>query len=222
MEKAAGSSPPKPDSDIFSHPPLKLFLPLNATYFLSFYSPIIVATSITSLSFMFQNFKGLIYLGYLIGCCLLRNYVYMISGAKTTSDENNGTDSICTSVQYSKYGNMSFSSFVFAFTIMYLSFPMFTSGSPNFWVFSSLLVYFFVDIFIKIYNGCVVKYGDLLLNILLGLASSALIITLMYAGGSSKYLFFNEISSNKEMCSQPKNQTFKCAVYKNGELVGSV
>jgi hypothetical protein len=45
--------------------PLKLFQPMNIIVFLSFYSPIIVATSITSLSFIFQNFKGLIYLGFL-------------------------------------------------------------------------------------------------------------------------------------------------------------
>jgi hypothetical protein len=44
----------------------------------------------------------------------------------------------------------------------------------------------------------------------------------MYASGSGKFLFFNEISSNKEVCYQPKNQTFKCSVYKNGEAVGNI
>ena len=99
---------------------------------------------------------------------------------------------------------------------------MFSNGAPNFWVFSVLLVYFFLDLFIKIYKNCIVKMGDLFLNILLGLASSALIVSLMYAGGSGKYLFFNEVSSNKEICSQPKKQTFKCSLYKNGELVGNI
>ena len=64
--------------------------------------------------------------------------------------------------------------------------------------------------------------GDLFLNVLLGLSSSALFVTLMYAGGSGKYMFFNEVSSTKEMCSQPKKQTFKCSLYKDGSLVGSV
>jgi hypothetical protein len=99
---------------------------------------------------------------------------------------------------------------------------MFSNGAPNFWVFSSLIVYFLIDVFIKLYKKCLVKMGDLLLNILLGFASSALIVTLMYAGGSSKYLFFNEVASNKEVCYKPDNQTFKCAVYKNGELVGDL
>ena len=170
------------------------------------------------MSFMFQNFKGFIYLGFLIGCCVVRNYVYMMSGSAPIVNDS----TVCTSVQYSKYGNPTFSAFVFAFTLMYLSMPMFSNGAPNFWVFSVLLVYFFLDLFIKIYKKCVISTGDLFLNVLLGLASSALIVTAMYAGGSGKYLFFNEVSSDKQVCYQPKKQTFKCNVFKNGELIGSV
>ena len=56
----------------------------------------------------------------------------------------------------------------------------------------------------------------------MGLSSSALIVTLMYVGGSGKYLFFNEVSSNKDICYQPTEQTFKCEVYRDGTLVGSL
>ena len=198
--------------------PLQLFQPMNLVVFLSFFSPIILATGITSLSFIFQNFKGLIYLGFLIGCCFVRNYVYMISGASHIVNDK----TICTSIQYSKYGNPTFSAFVFAFTIMYLSFPMFSNGSINYWVFISLIAYFFLDMFIKIYKNCIIKTGDLFLNVLLGLASSALIVTLMYAGGSGKYLFFNEVSSDKAMCYQPSKQTFKCSLFKDGTLVSEL
>ena len=198
--------------------PLQLFQPMNIVVFLSFFSPIILAVSITSMSFMFQNFKGLIYLGFLIAACVVRNYVYMVAGGTPIINDK----TICTSVQYSKYGNPTFSAFVFAFTIMYLSLPMFSNGGPNFWVFISLIAYFFIDMFIKLYKKCVIQMGDLFLNVLLGLSSSALIITLMYSGGSGKYLFFNEISSNKDICYQPKEQTFKCLMYKNGTLIGNV
>lgn len=198
--------------------PLQLFQPMNIVVFLSFFSPIILATSITGMSFVFQNFKGLIYLGFLIGCCVVRNYVYMMAGANPIV--NDGT--ICTSIQYSKYGNPTFSAFVFAFTIMYLSIPMFSNGSVNYFVFVSLLIYFFTDIFIKIYKKCVIQTGDLFLNVLLGTASAALIVTLMYTGGSGKYLFFNEVSSNKEMCYQPSKQTFRCSLFKDGTLISEL
>jgi hypothetical protein len=197
--------------------PLQLFQPFNAIIYFSFFSPIILATSITSLSFIFQNFKGLIYLGFLIGCCIVRNYVYMITGGSPIVNDK----TICTSIQYSKYGNPTFSAFVFAFTIMYLSLPMFSNSAPNFWVFISLVAYFFIDMFIKLYKKCVVSIGDLILNVLLGLSSAALIVTLMYAGGSGEHLFFNEVSSNKDICYQPSKQSFKCEVFKNGELLSS-
>jgi hypothetical protein len=198
--------------------PLLIYQPFNIIVFLSFYSPIILAMCMIYLSFVSQNFKGFIYLGFLIGVCVVRNFVYMLNGSKT--NVNDGT--ICTSVQYSAYGNPTFSAFVFAFTIMYLSLPMFSNGAPNFWVFFGLLVYFFIDLFIKIYKKCTIQTTDLILNILMGLTSSAIIVVLMYAGGSGKYLFFNEVSSNKEICSQPKTQTFRCDVYKDGTLVGNI
>ena len=198
--------------------PLQLFQPMNIIIFLSFFSPIILAVSITSLSFIFQNFKGLIYLGFLIAACVVRNYVYMMSGSQPAV--NDGT--ICTSIQYGNYGNSTFSAFVFAFTIMYLSFPMFTNDMPNLWIFITLIICFCIDMFIKFYKNCIPSKGDLFLNVLLGLSSAALIVTLMYSGGSGKYLFFNEVSSNKEICYQPKEQTFKCQVFKDGTLVGNI
>ena len=199
--------------------PLQIFQPFTALIWLTFFSPIILATGITSLSFIFQNFKGLIYLGFLIGVCVVRNYIYMMNGSEPVINDK----TICTSIQYSKYGNPTFSAFVFSFTIMYLSLPMFSNGAPNFWIFISLISYFLMDIFIKIYKKCVIKMSDLFLNVLLGLASAALIVTLMYSGGSGKYLFFNEVSSNKDICYQPKEQTFKCSVFNNnGELISNI
>ncbi len=198
--------------------PLQLFQPMNLAIFLAFFSPIILASGVSSMSFIFQNFKGLIYLGFLIGCCFVRSFVYMMSGSQPIVNDR----TICTSIQYSKYGNATFSAFVFAFTIMYLSFPMFSNGYVNYWVFISLVAYFFMDMFIKIYKNCVIKMSELFLNVLLGAASAAMIVTLMYAGGSGQYLFFNEMSSDKEMCYQPSKQTFKCNLMKNGEIISEI
>ena len=198
--------------------PLQLFQPMQFVVFLTFFSPIILAVSITSLSFMFQNFKGLIYLGFLLAVCIVRNYIYMLSGSPPIVNDR----TICNSVQYSKYGNPTFSAFVFAFTIMYLSMPMFSNGAANLWVFVSLVAYACVDIFIKVYKNCIPKMSDLFLNVLMGLVSGAAIVSLMYIGGSGKYLFFNEVSSNKDICYQPKEQTFKCNLFRNGEMVGSI
>jgi hypothetical protein len=198
-----------------SNTPLILFQPFNIVVFLSFFSPVIVAVSMVSISFISKNFKGFIFLGFLLGVCLLRNYSYSLSG----STPNVYSSGICNAVQFSKYGNASFSAFVFAFTMMYLFLPMFINGETNFWVISVLITYFVMDISIKTMKKCITNMSDLFLNVLTGMASSALIVLLMYSGGSSKYLFYNEMVSNSETCSMPSKQTFKCQVYKNGELV---
>ena len=201
-----------------SNTPLILFQPFNIIVFLSFFSPIIIAFSMLSMSFIFQNFKGFIFLGFLLGFTIIRTYIYSLNGYDPIKDDH----TICNSIQYTKYGNSAFSSFVFAFTMMYLFLPMFTNGGVNFWIVSSLLSYFFIDLFIKTYKKCIGSMSDLFLNILMGLASGATIVMLMYSGGSGNFLFYNETTTNNgQVCSMPSKQTFKCQVYKNGELVSS-
>lgn len=201
-----------------SNTPLLLFQPFNLVVFLAFYSPIVLSVIMLSLSFVFQNFKGFIFIAMLLAVSLARHYFYKFNGAQTLVPD--GT--ICTSIQFTEYGNAAFSAFVFAFTIMYVTMPMIFNGDYNFYVLVGLLTYFFADVLIKVTKKCTIQMNELFLNALSGLTAAALFVWLMYTGGSSKYLFFNEMSSNKEVCSMPKKQTFKCQVYKDGTLVGSI
>lgn len=197
---------------------LQFFNPFTMFVWLSWYSPIIIAFIVVFLSLIFQNFKGFLYLAFLILCCVIREWVYKSSGSTPFQYNSNN---VCTSVQYSNYGNPTFSAFVFAFTFMYLGLPMFSTTDINWWIIGPLIVYWLLDIFMKLYKNCV-SNGDLFINILLGAASSAAIVTGMYYGGAGKYLIFNEISSTKEMCYQPSEQTFRCQVFKDGTLIGNV
>lgn len=184
-------------------------------------APLLLSASIVSLSFLFQNFKGFVFLGFLLAAAFLREF--MLSQTLPSQDV---VPAVCNAVQFSVYGNTTFSLFVFAFTLMYLCLPMFIGGSVNWFVFAGLLVYLGIDMGVKTAQQCIQwsRRGTLanLGDVLMGLGLSAMIVSAMYAGGSQQYLFFNETSSNKETCSMPKKQTFKCQVYKNGELVGNV
>jgi hypothetical protein len=194
--------------------------PLNLLFFMSFFSPIILVILITSMSFLFQNWKGIIYLGFVLAVVIVRRYILEYTGAKQLVPD--GT--ICTAVQFSKYGNITLSLFIFAFTLMYLCIPMFYNSSVNWIVFSSLLFYIFVDIGIKFFENCLSfeKNGSIILmDLLAGMSLGVLITSIMSITNNQKYLFFNEVQSNKEVCSMPKKQSFKCALYKNGELVTS-
>ena len=193
--------------------------PTNLIYFMVFYAPVILAITIVSMSFMFQNFKGFIYLGFLIGFCLLREGIYMIPGVNATPFASDNT--ICTMVKYSNYANNGFSIFAAAFTFMYMCLPMFIYNDINVLVVGGMILYIFIIIMTLLSKKCLKDYSDVLLQLITGLISGSIAPILLWIGGSSQYLFFNEISSNKEVCSMPKKQTFKCNVYKNGELIGN-
>ena len=84
-----------------------------------------------------------------------------------------------------------------------------------------LSMYFVIDTFVKQRSGCV-DLSNVFVNVIVGFALSATLVCVMInSPGLSNLLFFNDYSSNKEICTMPKKQTFKCAVYKNGELIGS-
>jgi hypothetical protein len=101
---------------------------------------------------------------------------------------------------------------------------MFIHNAVNWILFTTFLFYIAFDIGIKYKQKCI-QFGkngaQLVFDMVLGMLVAGLFIGAMYSGGSGKYLFFNEAVSNSEQCSMPKKQTFRCSVYKNGELITS-
>ena len=210
-------SPKIPDA------PLLFFQPFNMLVFFAFYSPFVIGIVTVSLSFLFQNFKGLIYLLFLIFASTIRGYAIGLKGGNVMNGSNRETADICTSIQFTRHGNQTYSCFVFAITIMYMVIPMFANDEVNFFVFVGLLVYGIFDISIRMYTKCIDSdlYKNILYDVLSGAFISTVFITSVMYSGNSRFLFFNETSSSKEVCTKPSSETFKCSVYKNGELLGS-
>jgi len=196
---------------------LKIGQPFNLTVFLTFFSPIIVAIIILSMSFIFQNFKGFGYLIWLIVFSWLRNFGYELTGAKPYEQKGD----LCTMIEYSKYANSGFSIFFIAFSLVYVCAPMFVNKEINYWILSPFLFYLFLDISMRYSMKCITQVTDILLNLLIGLSCGISAIITMYTVNLSNCLFFNETSSTKDICSMPTKQTFRCNVYKGGELIGS-
>jgi hypothetical protein len=194
----------------------------NVMVFLSFLIPFIMVISILSLSFIFQNFKSLIFLAFLVAASGFRELLYSQYQNFFKMYENDGT--LCTAIRFSKYSNKSFSFFTTFFTFIYVCMPMFVYNTINWLVVVGFLFVVVIDFSIKIIK-CVSKedYTELFVDSLYGTCIASIIILGMTSStASSKFLFFNEVNSNKQMCSMPKNQTFKCSVYKNGEIIGSI
>ena len=192
----------------------------NTLVYLSFFAPFVLTLYVVLLGVLFQNTKGFIYLGFLLGASLLRELLLYLFNPQMFPKSSNNNDNICDLVQYSQYGNNTFSCFIYAFTLLYICIPMFIKNIAINWLLVSTMLFFmFLDIGVKLYKGCIKNNVQMFIDILMGGGIASLITSLMVVGGSSAYLFFNETSSNKEVCNMPKKQTFKCAVYKNGELV---
>jgi hypothetical protein len=198
---------------------LDFFSPMSIVVWFTVFSPIIISLSILLLSLVFQNLKGLLYLGLLLLCSFLRSTGYKLSGSQPFESDTGAAD--CKRVKYNNYGNNAFSTFVFAFTFMYICLPMFTSGYINYWIVAPFLVYWFLDICMKVWRRCASAI-DLFGNALLGAACSSMFVTAMNSFGVGDWLLFNETSSNKDICYQPNEQTFKCKVFKDGTLVGTI
>jgi hypothetical protein len=202
--------------------PLNLFYPYNIVILLTFYSPLIVSIMILSMTFTSQNWKGIICLAFIIGSVLIRDFTMWITGLGKKTNVNENRTQICDVTRFSIYGPNGVSVFVLSFVLAYIAFPMFYNKDFNYLILGMLLVYLMMDIFVRYMQHCFDSpMTDILINALSGITLGIVWPSLLYMGGSSKYLFFNEISSSKEVCSMPKKQQFKCSVYKNGELVAS-
>lgn len=208
----------KTNSEGGSNTPLLITQPYNLITFLSYFSPIILVTIVVSSSFFYQNMKGFFYLLFLIFFAGFRGFMLKMFG----SDKNK--DNRCGFVQYGSYGNATFTTFVFAFTMMYLFLPMYQNNGTNWVIVLVLIFYICLDIGIKLLQGCLQiqnNMQDIIGDFLSGSLLGAVAVAGMYLSGAGQNLFFVDNTQNGTTCSMPKKQTFKCNVFRNGELISS-
>lgn len=119
------------------------------------------------------------------------------------------------------YNNFNFPSPSAAFimyTIFYISAPMQAHNNWNIWLLVTLCILFGFDAITKINFNCVSGKGILVGSLIGGLFGILWYYVIKTAGGV-KLLYYNFVGSNNVYCSKPKEQTFKCSVYKNGQLI---
>lgn len=198
--------------------------PLDIFYFLVFYSPLFISLFIFSSGFVYQNFKGILYLFFLIVIVAIRSFYLKNS---TQSDEYKlweaQLNSTCNTAKFTKYGHPGFNLFVIAFSFMYVCLPMMINKDINYLVFGVFTLCLGADIGIRYVRfNCLKDVKQVLSNISTGALFGTLVVLTMYTMGISQYLFFNELSSNNEICKAQSKQKFKCTVSNNGQVVGTV
>jgi hypothetical protein len=199
--------------------------PLNIFYLFVFYSPLIISSIIFSSIFVYQNFKGAFYLFFLIVAVTIRSF-YLKNSKQ--SDEYKLWEAqlnpTCNKYgKFTEYGHPGFNLFVIAFSFMYVCLPMMINKDINYLVFGVFSLFLGADIGVKYLRfNCLKDVKQILSNISMGALFGTLIVLIFYSLGLSQHLFFNELSSNNELCKVQSKQKFKCTVSNNGQVVGTV
>lgn len=179
-------------------------------------SSTIIVVLFTSLTFIYQNFTGIVYLGFLLAAMVIRGlFIWGFDiGAGEVQNVRDSSDKPIKCIQ--PYGfNVGFSTFVFMFTFFYAFIPMFVYDDINIPLLIVYIVYFIIDLGFKTnkYLNCSNLQMNLIANFVGGASIGAIFSTSMLKL-SSEFLFFNELSTSKEICSVKKEQAFKCKVNK--------
>jgi hypothetical protein len=191
----------------------------NVLQFFSFISPTLLVFFMFMTSLFNQNLKGIVYISGLLICSIL-NIIFMnIIGSGR--DENEAFScSLFDIPMVSQFNSPYPSCMIIAFTIAYLALPMKYNKQMNYVVLAFLMSLLVVDMLTKVQNKCTTYPGSMM-GALVGFIFGTIWYIIFHGLGFDSLLYFDELRSNNVICSRPTKQTFKCSVYKNGELISS-
>ena len=115
----------------------------------------------------------------------------------------------------------SYNSVVIAFTIAYLVGPMMMNNSINYLLIIFLFMILVIDSSARITNNCTNGIG-VAFGVMLGMILGGFYVMLLDSAGYNNLLYNDDFVSNKVACTKPTKQQFKCAVYRNGELLRNI
>jgi hypothetical protein len=166
-----------------------------------------------------QNLKGLVFIAGVLICSII-NVMFMNLIGSGRDETEAYSCSLFDIPMVSQFNSPYPTCLIIAFTIAYLILPMKYNNQMNYGVLVFLLGLLAIDVLTKIQNKCTSISGAIL-GALVGFLFGAVWYILFHAMGFDSLLYFDELRSDNVICSRPTKQTFKCSVYKNGELISS-
>jgi hypothetical protein len=195
----------------------------------SLYSPVITMISILIFSvFSSALNKGLFYIATIFFITAIRIlFLSMFAPGYGAPSAN----PICETGKIMPFTGRTYSTFLMVYTLCYFVTPMFIltkmndENMVNYYVIAFFAAYIIFDIMMKsslpFAMGCIDfgigLAGDILVGILFGVMMSLL----LFYSDKISLMFINELNSNKEVCSVPSKQMFRCSVFKDGQIIGS-
>ena len=203
---------------------------MNIFSSLSFYSPIIICVSIVVFSMFTSTIeKAFVFFIWIFIITFIR--IILFKGINSNKDYEMPQICLTGLSQLFIPKDITYSTYILTFAMMYFIVPMIMISVQkhinviNYGVLSFFIAYIALDLFIKNSLSCIpglfstLVIGDIVSGLFLGAVVSGLI---MYGSNLKAYLYINEINNNKEVCSMPSKQQFKCKMYRDGTLVGDI
>jgi hypothetical protein len=199
---------------------------------LSFYSQIIICVSIVVFSMFTATMeKAFVFFVWIFIITFIR--IITFKGLSYDKEPVADIPSVCLTGLSELFipRDVTYSTYILTFTMMYFITPMVMISAQNkinainYSVLGFFIAYIILDLFIKITLSCIPGFvsklviGNILSGLFLGGVISGLI---MYGSNLKSYLYINEVNTNKEVCTMPSKQQFKCRVFKDGTLIGNL
>jgi len=191
----------------------------NILELISLISPFLLGFFLVLSSLFNQNLKGFVYLAGILIAVVIN--IFLMNQIASPKIEGRALSCDFIGLPFmEQFNSPAPSSLFIAFTIAYLVLPMKYNNQMNYVILASLLCLLAIDGITKVNKKCTTT-GGTVLGTLVGLVLGATWYTLFHMSGYDSLLYFDELQSNRVVCSRPAKQSFKCSVYKNGELISS-
>ena len=191
----------------------------NILELISLISPFLLGFFLVLSSLFNQNLKGFVYLAGILIAVVIN--IFLMNQIASPKIEGRALSCDFIGLPFmEQFNSPAPSSLFIAFTIAYLVLPMTYNNQMNYVILAALLSLLAIDGITKVNKKCTTT-GGTVLGTLVGLVLGATWYTLFHMSGYDSLLYFDELQSNRVVCSRPAKQSFKCSVYKNGELISS-
>lgn len=205
---------------------------MNIISSLSFYAPIIICVSIITFSMFTATMeKAMVFFVWIFIITFIR--IIILKGLSSDKTPTIQLPQKCLTGLTEIFipQDVTYSTYILTFTMMYFIMPMIMVSKQNninvinYGVLSFFIAYIALDLFIKNSLECIPGFLSSIVigNVLSGLFLGGVIAgVVMYGSNLKSYLYINEVNTNKEVCTMPSKQQFKCRVYKDGTLIGNL
>jgi hypothetical protein len=192
----------------------------NLFQFFGAISPLLLTTCLVLISCFNQDVKGFVYLGGILIAGLINVVLQNTLKVKPKLPIQPSCNMIEFPFNLNEYDTPSFNTMWLSFTLFYLLMPMVYISSINIGIVLFVSALLTIDAVTKFIRGCT-QLSGIGLGFIVGGLLGLLWFILMYSSGNKNLLYFNLESSDNVMCSRPSKQTFKCSVYRNGQVISS-